>query len=138
VRSLAAGKVPGDTYVCESTLPDDGIGVLVVLKMRRKEHRPTSAPKFSFYLRCSNAMVWVDFRNHPHNKMGLTPTQPIIRMFCARCVRVANGFVIEMLDLYKKRFVCGTARRCELPATPDLLRHIRLKLWLRNYFPGRG
>lgn len=36
-----------------------------------------------------------------------------------------------------KRFAWGTAQQCGLPAPPGLLRQVRLKLWLRNYFPGR-
>ena len=42
------------------------------------------------------------------------------------------------LHLKTKRFAWSTAQQCELPAPPGLLRQVRLKLWLRNYFPGRS
>lgn len=38
----------------------------------------------------------------------------------------------------RKRFAWSTAQQCELPAPPGLLRQVRLKLWLRNYFPGQS
>ena len=44
--------------------------------------------------------------------------------------------IVQCVVLVSKRFAWGTDQPCELPAPPGLLRQVRLRLWLRNYFPG--
>ena len=58
-------------------------------------------------------------------------------LLCSAILINPRTFVfIFIVEIKYKRFSRGTARLHELQASPDLLRRDRLKLRLRNHFPG--
>ena len=64
------------------------------------------------------------------NTMGLT----LVQSFFSSLFFLCHFFFLYARK--NKRFSWGTAQSRELQASPDLLRRDRLKLRLRNHFPG--
>ena len=73
-----------------------------------------------------------------HNGAYSLPSSSSTKSFAFSFLFFLPFFSFSFLSMVGmcKRFACGTAGMRELPASPDLLRQVRLELWLRNRFPG--
>jgi hypothetical protein len=109
---LAVGKVPGAVANGASPRPLIWTGSREITLARVLDGEDTSlvgCEPPSLLIEVVVMQLW----SRDHNTMGLT-----------------------LIQLSKKRSMWGTAQLRGLPAAPDLLRQVGLKLGLRNCFPG--
>ena len=115
---FAAGKVLG------------GFLLLFILCLQRNWQRESKLHKMA-------AVAMFKIRDFPHREIAMRFKTQWGLLLCSAILINPRTFVfIFIVEIKYKRFSRGTARLHELQASPDLLRRDRLKLRLRNHFPG--